>query len=406
MQTASMYTEVIAGITNFVSRYLSDILPRTQRWKSIQQGWEQSSSSASQTVAWVLGIAVAGLAVFIFLQQKREALKRRQRETGYFLKKAKEKDLDQKKIALLNDMVKQTGLDQPFKILDSFDSFQKTAYQYESKQSFTDQEHKYFHEQVDEIKKMLGFNKIEEVVPLESSLEIKENQEVKVSIKQGDQLYEYETVILDNSDEGLLVDCSAFKDEIRKLADNARLIFNLYRDQDAGYSFSSPVVDKSKLEKGQILAGHPPKMERTQARNFSRMDVFFPFTFYHIPFANFEPSDLDINLRKTETLPVYMGETLDISGGGMAYKTRLHVKKGDHVYLNFQMISDQHSEPVLAEVVWSGVDKNCDNDVEVVRVKYFHITEQMQDDLMRFIYQMQRKFARRLKFFRPPGQVA
>ena len=169
-----------------------------------------------------------------------------------------------------------------------------------------------------------------------------------------------------------------------------------YREGDAGYQFKTTFQDPAQLEKGKVVLKHPARLNRIQARNFSRMDVNFSFNYHHVLYANFNTVEIDYNLRACESLPVYMGETVDISGGGLALNTRKKVSKGDFLYLNFQMLSEQLNEPILAEVVWRGKDK--ERDILLLRAKFYDITDKMRDELMRFVSQMQRKLARRLKF--------
>jgi c-di-GMP-binding flagellar brake protein YcgR len=101
-------------------------------------------------------------------------------------------------------------------------------------------------------------------------------------------------------------------------------------------------------------------------------------------------------MYKCDNLPVFMAESVDISGGGIAFYTRRPIKKGDYLYLNFQQLSEEHSAPVLCQTVHVGRSEELK--CYIVRAKYHSITETTQDTIMRFIYQMQRKAARKLKF--------
>jgi len=171
-----------------------------------------------------------------------------------------------------------------------------------------------------------------------------------------------------------------------------------YRESDAGYKFSTSPLGPPDKEKKELYLKHPKdkKLIRDQARSFSRMDVRFGFSYYHIAKDKFNTIEIDNNLYKCEMLPVFSAESIDISGGGLAFFTRHPVKKGDYLYLNFQQLSEEHREPVLCQVVHIGrsEEQNC----FIVRASYHNINDTAQDTIMRFIYQMQRKAARKLKF--------
>jgi len=372
------------------------LVPKMQRWKSIQSGWEESSGAAMWYIIYGLGFIILGLLVFAVVNQRREAVKRREREIVYFRRKAVDKELDEKQLKLLSEAVEATGLSQPYRVLDSFDIFQSMFHAYEEKQNFTEQEHQYFHQVHDEIKDKLGFTKIEEAVPLEESTEIRVGREVKLQFKKDGQEYQYPSSVLVNTDKAITLDGTNFDVDFIKPNEGTSVEVRFYREGDAGYQFSTSFLDLSQLEKGKIVLKHPAKLIRIQARNFSRMDVSFSFNFFHIMKSDFNTVEIDSNLILCDSLPVYIGETMDISGGGLALNTRKKVNKGDFIYLNFQMLSEQLNQSILSEVVWQGKDK--ERNVLLVRAKFYDITDKERDELMRFVSQMQRKFARRLKF--------
>jgi c-di-GMP-binding flagellar brake protein YcgR len=372
------------------------LIPRIQRWKSIQSGWAESSGNAMKVVIWVVSLGIAAIVIFAIINQRKESLKRRERETTYFQRKAADKELDQKQMKLLNEAVEAVGIDQPYRVLDSYDIFQGLFQKYEDMQTFTEQEHTYLHEVLDEMKVKLGYNKIEEAVPLDNSKEIRVDRAVKVEMKKEGRIFEYPTVVLENHDDRIVIDGSSMDSEFIAPNESTQVDVQFYREGDAGYQFSTTFLDPSMLAKGSMVLKHPEKLVRIQARNFSRMEVNFPFNFYHVLKSNFNSVEIDSNLRHCESQPVYIAETVDISGGGLSLNTRKNVSKGDFIYLNFQMLSELLNEPILAEVVWHGKDE--DLDLLMSRVRFYDITDKMRDELMRFVSQMQRKLARRLKF--------
>jgi len=377
---------------------LYHLLPRAQRWKDIQTGWAESSSKAAPIIMWTLGILLVGLLTFAIINSRREAAKNRERERVYFERKAAEKELNKKHIKLLSEAIKITGLSHPYRVLYSFDVFQHLVEGYRKKVEFTEHENSYFHQMVDEIKEILGFTKIEEAVRLQSTGEIRKGQEVKITLKKGDQPYKYSSRVENNYNDHIVLDASKIDLDLILVSMQTPIEVDFYRESDAGYSFTTTLSQPPVAEEKLIYLKHPKKLSRVQTRNFSRMEAFFKFSFYYLPKDKFNPIEVDSNLESCNILPVFMASTVDISGGGIAFNTRKRVNKGDYLYLNFQMLSDQHWEPVLAEIVWTGKDREKEKDINLVQAKFYHITDTTQETLMKFIYQIQRKAARRLKF--------
>lgn len=387
---------LITGLVKlWTDETLNFLVPKVQRWKDIQTGWTESSP-AINAVIWALGIVLAGVITFAVINARREKAKRLERERIYFERKAVEKELEQKHINLLSEAIKLTGISQPYRVLDSFDIFQHLIQRYESKQKFSEQESGYFKQLVGEIKDKVGFNKIEKTLQLGSTRDIQKDQPVKIIVKKKDQVLEYPSTVIETKSDQLILDSSKIDLDFLGLDLNTKIDVNFYRESDAGYSLSTTLSARPNREKNLLYLKHPAKMDRVQARSFSRMEVHFRFSFYHIPKDKFNKVEIDHNLDKCENLPVFAGDTDDISGGGLAFRTQKKTAKGDFLYLNFQMLSDEHTEPLLSEVVWS--HKGKEDKGYMVRAKFYHITDNMQDGLMKFIYQMQRRFARRLKF--------
>ena len=339
---------------------------------------------------------LGGFLVFVIVQTRRERTKRREREFNYFLRKAEEKEIDQQHVQFLSRVVQAVGTDQPYRILDSFDIFQHCCDSYAKKQKFTDQEGRHFHQTVDKVKDALGFTKIEEAVPLSTSHDIKGGQPVKLKLNREGQDYEYDATVLENEDKNLTLEALNLDLDYMKIGFDTMLQVDFQRESDAGYRFRTTISRAPDSAGKRLFLKHPGLIERNQARNFSRMEVTFPFSYYQIEKERFNNIEIDSNLQICENRPVFRAETFDISGGGIAFLTHHKVGKGDHLYLNFQKLSEEHTEPLLAEVVWSGKEK--DRKALLVRARFCGITEKMQDALMKFVYQMQRRFARKLKF--------
>ncbi|MCE5273140.1 PilZ domain-containing protein [bacterium] len=390
-------TVLVAVLLRLAELTRNQLIPHAQRWRAVQKGWGESSSHASEIIPWVMGVLVVSAFVFAIVFTRRERAKQKEREFVYYQRKAAEKGLDPQCLKLMEQAVRTMGLQQPFRVLDSFDIFQHLIEQYERKSDFSEQEHAYFIQMVEKIKDTLGFRQIEEAVPLTTSREIKAGQTVKVKLGRDGQEFEYDSCVLDNEEKVITLDGSGMDFGFLRLGFDTTLEVIFHREADAGYNFLTTITKAPDPARKHLFIKHPKKLERTQARNFSRMEVVFPFSYYHIEKNRFNTIEIDTNLIGCESRPVYRGESVDISGGGIAFNTYRKVSRGDFLYLNFQMLSEEHTEPLLAEVVWSGKDKKNEN-LQLVRARFFSITDKMQDALMKFVYQMQRRVARRMKF--------
>ncbi len=393
-QLSTFLSAVLLRLAESANNY---IIPHAQRWKAVQQGWSRSSGEAAHIVPWIMSALIVAGALFAIIYLRRDKAKQKEREFIYYQRKSQEKGLDPQCLKLLDSAVQISGIEQPFRILDSFDIFQHVIETYEHKSDFSDQERAYFNQMVEKIKEGLGFRQIEEAVPLTTSHEIKPGQTVKIRLHRDGQDFEFDSAVINNDEKMMSLDGTAMDFDYLGLGMDTVMEVTFHRESDAGYSLQSIMAKMPDTEKKIVFLKHPKKMERSQARNFSRMEVIFPFSYYHLEKEKFNKIEIDSNLEACENRPVYRGESVDISGGGIAFNTYRKITKGDFLYLNFQMLSEEHSEPLLAEVVWTGQDKKREK-IFLIRAKFFSINEKMQDELMKFVYQMQRRVARRMKF--------
>ena len=393
-QLSTFLSAVLLRLAESANNY---IIPHAQRWKAVQQGWSRTSGEAAHIVPWIMSALIVAGALFAIIYLRRDKAKQKEREFIYYQRKSQEKGLDPQCLKLLDSAVQISGIEQPFRILDSFDIFQHVIETYEHKSDFSDQERAYFNQMVEKIKEGLGFRQIEEAVPLTTSHEIKPGQTVKIRLHRDGQDFEFDSAVINNDEKMMSLDGTAMDFDYLGLGMDTVMEVTFHRESDAGYSLQSIMAKMPDTEKKIVFLKHPKKMERSQARNFSRMEVIFPFSYYHLEKEKFNKIEIDSNLEACENRPVYRGESVDISGGGIAFNTYRKIAKGDFLYLNFQMLSEEHSEPLLAEVVWTGQDKKREK-IFLIRAKFFSINEKMQDELMKFVYQMQRRVARRMKF--------
>jgi len=205
-QLSTFLSAVLLRLAESANNY---IIPHAQRWKAVQQGWSRSSGEAAHIVPWIMSALIVAGALFAIIYLRRDKAKQKEREFIYYQRKSQEKGLDPQCLKLLDSAVQISGIEQPFRILDSFDIFQHVIETYEHKSDFSDQERAYFNQMVEKIKEGLGFRQIEEAVPLTTSHEIKPGQTVKIRLHRDGQDFEFDSAVINNDEKMMSLDGTA-----------------------------------------------------------------------------------------------------------------------------------------------------------------------------------------------------
>lgn len=135
------------------------------------------------------------------------------------------------------------------------------------------------------------------------------------------------------------------------------------------------------------------EIKKYQRRQYYRLDCN-----YEIKYKIIEQSALDYR-EITGNLPGYVehepflaATALDISGGGMRFVTKQDMQKGEVIMLGISYTADAGEKyiEVLANVISAAAAKN-NTDVFEIRVNYIDITENVREDIIKFIFSEQRK---------------
>jgi len=141
---------------------------------------------------------------------------------------------------------------------------------------------------------------------------------------------------------------------------------NLTRPGDAEYAFRAQVLRDLN---GELALNHVNQLNRTQQRNWVRIDVSIPVEITQIENGNVGD--------------IFMGKIIDMSGGGFGITLPIKLPSGSNLLLSFEIPGHGHIDNLLVKVVRvAGA---------VHSVAFEGVIHSVQEQIVQYIFEKQRQ---------------
>ena len=145
-----------------------------------------------------------------------------------------------------------------------------------------------------------------------------------------------------------------------------------YNDEDAAYSFDTVVKQRIAVPIPVFVLDFPEKIRKVQRRNYVRIPAFYPITFRIVTKEGL-----------SDPKAVYM---LDLSGGGMSFKTTDKLENNSLFHAQLKLPSGELS--IAARV--RRVQKIDDTNAYSISSEFYEISERDRDRVIRCVFDLQR----------------
>lgn len=196
------------------------------------------------------------------------------------------------------------------------------------------------------------------------------NKKVDLEVKEGAYKGSFKSRIEEVTAGEVMITTPLRKGEYVPLRVGTRLNLLVY-DDSAICSFSCVITARKKGTLPVLVLKLPQKYKRIQRRNFYRLKIKLPLFYRPLPLEDEEGEDF----RE--------GEMIDISGGGLQMKF-IH----DEAFPISARLELKVQIPELGELPLKGkiVSRFLREGDSYVGIQFFHITTQLQDDIVGWIF--------------------
>jgi hypothetical protein len=224
-------------------------------------------------------------------------------------------------------------------------------------------------ERIREIRDILGYSRLPVETPLGSTRQLAVGDKVAISAGKSDMLGN--SVI-----EGVTEHVWIVRNTLGKMGKPGDPFFaNLVRFGDGEYRISTTVAE---WLQDRVVLAHTQEMERTQQRNWVRIDVSLK---------------LRVEIVRSNVIDVgtvLPGKLSDISGGGVSMKITTKLQMGDEVELRFE-IGAQRFDHLRARVIRVSPKPVGKEELFQHSLEFVNLDSQEREKVVRFIFDRQRQ---------------
>ncbi len=279
------------------------------------------SKNYSTEAILLFAVAISLLVVLIVLYEIHRTNKAT-RESMYlawkiFDSRAIHLKLDQNSIALLKEILYETSLQDPSSIMKSphvFETSLENYYEVKKMESISSEKLA----EIRELRKRMGF------LPLSKEMAFTSTRQFDLGERCVVQIPEKRPITHKGMCQVVSVDeqCwSITRPDGPKVPAGTQIYMNLTRAGDAEYVFKAQVLKDSD---GEFLLTHVNKLDRTQQRNWVRIEVNIPVEVTEISATN--------NIGD-----IFAGKIVDMSGGGFGMTLPIKLPSGTRLLLSFEL---------------------------------------------------------------------
>lgn len=240
----------------------------------------------TQMVFYLLILGLVSMVGLYFLRR----LRVRRRRENEFRQLALELHLDQRDAAFLGRLAGRLKVRHPQRLLTATQSFDRHVGAHAGELARMDLQHPTL-AQIARIRQILGFDRLPKDQPLSSTRQVERGQTFMVWPADGDTEGVSPWVVVDDDEGSITVAPLLRGDDARysSLTIGDRLSVRFWREGDTEYRFRTAVVGHDEVA-GTFLLEHASRIDRTQHRDFYRIDVAFDVALYSLPSESAAPA--------------------------------------------------------------------------------------------------------------------
>jgi len=264
--------------------------------------------------------------------------------------------------AILKEIALESGLQDPDSIIKSPHVFEKsleTYYKNRKIESIPSEKLK----EIRNLRKKLGFLPLSKEIAFTSTRQFDSGEKCIVQIPASGPVTHKGMCIVISSDEQQWL---MARPEGPQVTVGTWVRINLTRPGDAEYAFKAQVLRDLN---GELALSHANQLNRTQQRNWVRIDVSIPVEITQIENGNVGD--------------IFMGKIIDMSGGGFGMSLPIKLPTGSNLLLGFDIPGHGHIDNLLVKVVRVAGT--------VHSVAFEGAVHSIQEQIIQYIFEKQRQ---------------
>ncbi len=232
------------------------------------------------------------------------------------------------------------------------------------------------------IRNKVFFGERSKLPPVKSTHDLKANQWLHLKRKSDGKVYM--APVVEAGQTGLLVVTPTVQGKYLHFEPGERFDIYFWRDRDASYQFETEVIGQSGGRLLITILKHVEDIERTQRRQYNRVDTSIPVVATPVSRRELEQTSGKVPENELEGLQGYV---VNLSGAGLALAAKLPLKPNDLVLIELPA-EDDGCLPIIAKIL--GVRKRESTDEFIMNAEFVGMSADTHEKIFRLIYSQTR----------------
>lgn len=337
------------------------------------------------TVVLALIVVFVLIEVILYLYRRQKRLKE---AWDWFYQLCQAKDLSVNEMKVLRELAHCSKSQNPANLLKSITAFDRAVDKKFLSCKLPPRDRDHLDLEIRELRTKLMFADLPPDKILTTTHGITEGQQFRLELFIEEQLYFYYTSVCKVAEKDIEIFLPVLPGQNLLFEKGQKVDVYFWRPRDAGYRFSTEIIDISEGPPALLILAHTDKIDREQSRHYYRVDVILPI-FYHL----LTPKEIEAWERNgifsfDENFKPHEGRVISLSGGGVSYSGAVYTGRGELLWIELQLSDTKKIASLVGRVV--RIKKIQDN-VFKTTVEFAHISETQREDIMRYIAVLQRR---------------
>lgn len=240
---------------------------------------------------------------------------------------------------------------------------------------------------------------VSDVIRIGDKIDVRLVQQIENSDKNGESPDVYRSQVLDIKENGNFeIAMPTEKGRLILLPLGVRFEFVFYSYTGSLYKSIGQVVERYKKDGFYMLEIQlRTSLEKFQRREFYRYSCTMDFVFYELDEEQKDTDSVDEILQEMMdgevTLPACHGVMVDLSGGGMKFRSSYELKAGNRILVMLRLTNDKMDRQfhILAKVIACIEVHTPAKVLYESRIKFYIEDNKIREEIIRYIFEEERK---------------
>lgn len=364
-------------------------------YREISKSIEQQTERQIGILQWMLvglGVFIVICGIYMTVKRRRKKLAAMQGIIDLYQKVIEDREISPEEGDLLSSILTSQKVENPYLLVSSLKTFDGCVEKEIARikaSGISEEKQQELAMRISRIRRKLGFQAPAFGQPIVSTRELEIGHPMHIILPGPASNKIMLTRVIDIDEMDITITRPAIKEGYLHLHKNQKIMCYIWRDYDAGYYFPTTVLGEVDTPMPLAFLAHSSKLKRMQRRQFFRVPVSLPTTFYHVSHEQLRKIKETKEYLKLQDLEAYDAQIEDLSGGGISFCSNKTINEGElfTIVLDFQ--DGEKPMQVAGKILHADDVFRDGRRCHLIRAEFAGLSEKKRGRIIRYVYKEQ-----------------